>query len=161
MAGGLARPLTIRRQAPTAPLELSWKDFKVEEGSPWSIRLIASCYLAAATINVGPTPRIELAVLMGSKHVDAIGQIDFDLLNPVWGDILNDAASTCANYLVRRQVPVPDEFRELLLVGLRESRIKAIHLVVRYQAMSLISHISSEEACRIWAEAEASHIFDS
>jgi hypothetical protein len=161
MAGGLVRPIVIRKQATAARLETAWKDVGVEEGSPWAIRLVSSCYLADTTRNDSPTPKVELSVSMSCKHVDAIGQLDFDLTNPGWEDVLDDAASTCVNYLTRRHVPVPDEFREYLLSCLKEARITAILYVVRYQAASLIHHIPSIEACRIWSEEEIKHIFES
>ncbi len=164
MAGGIIQPLTIKRQAPTAPLEVRGRNVDVGDGLPWAVHIDASCYLAAATLNVGPTPKLGISIYITGErsdvHVRTMGEIDFDLLIPGWEGILNDAASTCVNDLTKRQVPVPDEFRERLLVALREARITAILLVVRYQAASLIHHIPSSEACRIWSEVEAGHIME-
>lgn len=153
--------MVIKKQPTTASLESAWKDVGVEDGSPWAVRLVSSCYLADTVRNISPTPKLELAVAMFGKHVDTLGELNFDLLNPGWDDVLNDAASTCVNNLVKRQVPVPDEFRESLLAAIREARITAILLVVRYQAASLIHHIPSSEACRVWSEEEIKHIFES
>lgn len=131
---------------------------RVEDGSPWAIRLHATCHSAKA--GDPPTPRIVVSIEMGDSHVGHLGQVD-DLLGEKWREFLENTAMFCSDSIATRQVQVPDSFRSSLLEALRESRMDAIRSIIRYQASSLIRHISSNDACRIWSEIEIGHIFDS
>lgn len=71
---------------------------------------------------------------------------------------MKDATRSCVDELKRRHVTVPDQFPFELESALVGARRKAILLLVRHQADSLIQHVSSGEACHVWAEAEAAHV---
>jgi hypothetical protein len=154
--------IVIKKQAMAAPPGTSWEDVKVEEGSPWSIRIETSVMMSYTVRDISPIPKVRLSVVMSGKPVDVAADLDdLGLLVPVWETNLKSAVLSCIGHLFKRSVPIPYEFQELLLASLREARIRSILLMVRHQAASLIHHIPSSEACRIWCEEEIINVMSS
>jgi hypothetical protein len=151
-----ARAVTTT-QKKTVPLETTHKVVLTEEGSIWGISLEASCYLVGSA----PAPRVLATLTMSGKRVDKVIEFKAELMEEDWREFVSDAVSACSTSLSDRGVVVPDQFREDLSVTFSESRTQAIMSVVRHQAATLIRELSSAEACRIWSEEEARHIFES
>lgn len=159
MAGVLMTTL----DEPKASPETSRTDVRVEDG-PWAISIVSSSYAnngTGAQQDVSAFPRIEYSVYMSGKQVEKVGGLDISLLNPGWDRSIRDATKSCVNYLRKRSVLVPDQFPLDLESALVTARKRAILLVIRHQAASLIEHVSADEACHEWALAEAKLVMSS
>ncbi len=130
----------------------------VEEGSPWSVDLLASCD------NIAPTsssPKVEVFVLFNGRSKQRIADLGPDLLSSDLEVSLQKVITDSLNHLRVRHVDIPDAFIEELKSAILEARTSAIRATIRHQAATLIHEIPASEACSIWADAEASFIMSS
>lgn len=158
MSKSTATDRTSQRVERITPTETLVSSVPVDDGSPWSIELLASCHVADVVRNIAPCPKVNVSIRFHGKHVESVEEIGLPLLNETWPVLRSSAAAAVREALTLRGILFPDPFQEGLKAALEEARKNAILCVIRYQAASLIHLVPSSDACAIWATEEAKFV---